>query len=192
MQKRILKELTKTFPEHVKMYDLDYILSINETIGKKCNHINNINLYSKRYNCSISMYLRDEYPFKPPIINVENKNIINSSNISYSYWCSRILNGKDNNSIFISYIFSCISMKVLTGIKKNIPNNKMCLCCDSISCSDNWTPHFNIFILFNEYVFKTNMKKYLQPIYHVYFEKLFRNDKWNLSDDILLHIVNFL
>lgn len=189
MQKRILKELTNIFPEHVRMYNLDYILSINKTIGDKLNHINNINLYSKRYNSNIRIYLSDKYPFKAPIIIQNNTN---SSYLSYSSWCSRILNGKDNYSIFISYIFSIISMKVLIGINKQLPNNKTCFCCDSLLCGDNWNPKIHIFMLFNEYIFKTNMKKYLKPIYQVYFEKIFKNDKWNLSDDILLHIVNFL
>ncbi len=186
MQKRILRELTKTFPENVKENDLDYTLAVNQSIGTKPNHINNLYLYSEKYNCKLSMHLTDDYPFKPPTIT------LNSTNTSYSYWCSRILQEKDNYSIFASYIFSCINMKVLTGIKKNVPDNKTCLCCESLLCGNNWNPGINIFMLFNECVFKNNMKKYLKPIYRIYFEKIFKNDKWNLPDDILLHIVNFL
>ena len=186
MQKRIIKELTKTFPQNVKQNNLDYTLAVRETIGNKSNHINNIYLYSDKYNCKISMHLKDDYPFKPPSI------FLNDANYSYTYWCSKILDGKDNYSIFISYIFSCMNMKVLTGIKKIVPDNKTCLCCESVLCSNNWKPDIHIFMIFNEYVFKNNMKKYLKPIYRVYFEKLFRNDKWDLPDDILLHIINFL
>ena len=83
-------------------------------------------------------------------------------------------------------------MKVLTGIKKIVPDNKTCLCCESLLCGNNWNPSVHIFMLFNECVFKNNMKKYLKPLYRVYFEKIFKNDKWNIPDDILLHIINFL
>lgn len=187
MQKRILRELTKTFPENVRENQLDYSLAVCETIGDKKNHINNITLESKRYNCTICLHLKDDYPFKPPTISLNT-----NSNTSYSYWCSRILKNQTNYNIFISYVFSCINMKVLTGIEKNILDNKTCLCCQSLTCGNRWNPSVHIFMIFNECIFNNNIKKYLRPIYRVYFEKIFRNDKWNLSDDVLLHIIGFL
>lgn len=187
MQKRILRELTKTFPENVKQNQLDYTLAVNETIGNKKNHINNITLISKRYDCAISLHLKDDYPFNAPTITFNT-----NTNKSYSYWCSRILINQDNYNIFISYVFSCINMKILTGIEKNILNNKTCLCCQSLTCGNRWNPSVHMFMVFNEYIFNKNIEKYLRPIYRVYFEKIFRNDKWNLSDDIILHIIGIL
>ena len=83
-------------------------------------------------------------------------------------------------------------MKILTGIEKNILNNKTCLCCQSLTCGNRWNPSVHMFMVFNEYIFNKNIEKYLRPIYRVYFEKIFRNDKWNLSDDIILHIIGIL
>ena len=164
MQKRILRELTKTFPENVKEYNLDYTLSINQTIGNKSNHINNITVESKKNKCKIMMHLKDDYPFKPPSF------ILNNTNTTYLYWCSRILHKQDNYNIFISYIFSIINMKINTGININIPDNKLCLCCESLICGNRWNPGVHIFMLFNEFVFNSNLKKYLKPIYRKYFD----------------------
>lgn len=186
MQKRILRELTKTFPEHVKNDELDYTLSVNQTIGNKSNHINNITLESKKYRCKITMHLKDEYPFKPPSLT------LNNTNTSYSYWCSVILHSQDNYKIFMSYVLSIISMKVTTGINKFVPNNKICLCCESLICGNRWSPGIHIFMVFNEFVFNSNLKKYLNPLYEKYFNMIFRNDRWNIPDDIILHIISYL
>tara|TARA_B100001094_G_C18129657_1_gene771491 strand:- start:867 stop:1427 length:561 start_codon:yes stop_codon:yes gene_type:complete len=186
MQKRVLRELTKLFPEKVNKNNLDYAVYINETIGNQQNYINNLIIESNKYNCKVSMYLDDSYPFKSP------KMTINNINRQYLHWCSKILYKQENYNIFISYIFSLINMKILDGIDKTIIDNKTCLCCKSLLCGDKWNPSINIFMIFNEYVFNSNIKKYLRPIYRVYFDKIFRNDKWNIPDDILLHIVNFL
>ena len=186
MQKRILRELTKTFPENVKDYKLDYCVSINQTIGNKSNHINNITIESKKYKCLLNIHLNDQYPFKPPNLS------LNSTNASYSYWCSRILQSQDNYKIFMSYVLSIISMKVTIGINKIIPNNKICLCCESLTCGNTWSPKINIFMIFNEFVYNCNLKKYLKPIYTKYFNMIFRNDNWNIPDDIILHIISYL
>ena len=160
MQKRILRELTKSFPESVRNNNEDYIISINETHGQRLNIINNLTIYSKNYDCEICVYLSDSYPFKPPKITFNSL----SRTISYSYWCSQILKHKDNYSIFISYIFTCINMKTLEGIKKNIPDNKSCLCCESYICSDSWNPSINLFMIFNECVFRKNLFPKGRPV----------------------------
>ena len=58
MQRRVLRELTKTFPENVKEYNLDYCLAVNQTIGNQSNHINNITIESKKNKCSLNMHLK--------------------------------------------------------------------------------------------------------------------------------------
>lgn len=186
MQKRILREITKIFPQAVKEHNLDYALAINETIGNKSNHINNITVSSDKYRCKINMHLKDEYPFKPPLLSLFN------TNMSYSYWCSKILQKQDNYKIFMSYVFTKISMKVTTGINTFIPDNKICLCCETLICGNRWNPGINIFMLFNEFVFNSNLKKYLNPIYGKYFDMIFRNERWNIPDDIILHIISYL
>ena len=59
MQKRILRELTKIFPESVRNNNEDYIISINETYGGELNIINNLTIYSKHYDCEICVHLSD-------------------------------------------------------------------------------------------------------------------------------------
>ena len=136
MQKRILRELSKTFPDNIEKHDLDYCVAVNSdesTTSSNIGNISSLSISSDKYNCRIILNLKPDYPFKPPTIveccdNVDstlNNTIINSRTPSYSYWCSRILNKKDNYSIFISYIFSCFCMKTLLGIRKNVPVNKV-------------------------------------------------------------------
>ena len=186
MQKRILRELTKIFPDCVKNNKTDYIVYINESSGHKQNVINNLTIFSKYYNCKILIHLNDSYPFHPPKIYFDN-----NKSISYNYWSYKILKNKNNYNIFISYIFSCIYMKTLDGIKKSLPDNQTCLCCESLYCSNKWSPSITLFMLFNECVFRKNLEKFLLPIYQLYFIKIFKNERWNIPDDILLHIINF-
>lgn len=185
MQKRILREINNTFPENVKKYAEDYTISVNESDGLVY-WINSLTISSKQYDCKLVVKLNDNYPFKPPKISFHN------SSISYSYWCSQILNKKDNYSIFISYVFTCIFMKSLQGITKIPPDNQTCLCCQSYHCGYRWSPSINLFMVFNECVYRKNLLKFLKPIYKVYFIKLFKNDRWNIPDDLIMHIIEFL
>ena len=154
----------------------------------KLNIINNLTIHSKHYECGICVHLSDGYPFNPPKISFNSS----TTTLSYSYWCSQILKNKDNYSIFISYIFTSIYMKTLEGIKKIIPDNNTCLCCESYICGNRWNPSINLFMVFNECVFRKNILKFLKPIYKIYFMKLFKNDMWNLPDDLIMYIIEFL
>jgi ubiquitin-protein ligase len=203
MQKRILRELSKTFPDNIEKHDLDYCVAVNSderTINSNIGNISSLSISSDKYNCRIILNLKPDYPFKPPTIieccdNVDstlNNTIINSRTPSYSYWCSRILNKKDNYSILISYVFSCFSMKTMQGIPKTVPDKNVCLCCESLTCGYKWSPAQNIFTVFNECVFRKNIEKYLDAMYTEYFNEIFKNSKWTIPDELILHIIEFL
>jgi len=36
------------------------------------------------------------------------------------------------------------------------------------------------------------MEKYLDPIYTEYFNEIFKNSKWTIPDEVILHILEFL
>ena len=96
MQKRILRELSKTIPDNIDKHDLDYCVAVNSdetTTSSNIGNINSLSISSDKYNCRVILNLKPDYPFKPPtIINYSG------NGQSYSYWCSRILNKKDNYS----------------------------------------------------------------------------------------------
>ena len=207
MQKRVSRELSRTFPDLVEKYNTDYCVAINDYETNLLNHdystynSNNINisslsLSSIKYDCYAIIKLRSQYPFKPPEIYLCNNYNNNYNNIqsmeSYQYWCSRILNKKDNYSIFISYVFTCFAMPTLLGINKMVPDNSMCLCCESLTCSNRWSPIVNIFTVLNECVFRKNIHHYLHSKYSKYFDEIFKNERWCLPDDAILAIIEFL
>lgn len=181
MQKRLSREIDKTFPELVEKYNTDYRLSITDYSE------NSISISSNRYNCNVILQLPPQYPFKPPKIILSNL-----SNQSYEYWCSKILNKKDDYTIFKGSVLTYIAMPTLLGITKKPLDNKMCLCCESITCQSRWSPAHNIFTVFNECVYYKNIEHYLQPKYIRFFDHLFKNERWCLPDDIILTIIEFL
>ena len=190
MQKRVLRELSKTFPDNIEKHDLDYCVAVNSdesTINSNIGNISSLSISSDKYNCRVILNLKPDYPFKPPtIINYSG------NGESYSYWCSRILNRKDDYSILISYVFSCFSMKTIQGIPKTVPDKNVCLCCESLTCGYKWSPAQNIFTVFNECVFRKNIEKYLDAMYTEYFNEIFKNSKWTIPDEVILHILEFL
>ena len=70
MQKRLMREIDKTFPELVEKYNTDYHLSITDYSE------NSISISSNRYNCSVILKLPSQYPFKPPKIYQSNQSDI--------------------------------------------------------------------------------------------------------------------
>ena len=207
MQKRISKELSKTFPECREKYGVDYTVAINsmtyETVynyQESCptftNYIDSLTLTSKSMDCSVILTFKPEYPFKPPsitnyIINLNNLNNQNNPRLpdSYLYWCSRLLTHKTNYDIFISHVFTSILMPIINIPYNSYPDNKTCLCCESLICSYKWSPAHNIFTIFNECVYRRNIKRFLHPVYRRYFHLIFKNESWDIPDDIILTII---
>jgi ubiquitin-protein ligase len=98
--------------------------------------------------------LPNEYPFKPP---------------------NMIINGKDYTSL----------MKITNREKLNVLKsltNKSCLCCNTITCYDNWSPALTFIDIISE--IKNNLKlidKILLQISFNKFKQLLHDDYKNME-----------
>ena len=80
----------------------------------------------------------------------------------------------------------------------HIPNNEQCLGCDSIICTNNWSPSLTIYHIAYEYLLKKkfmiytsdNNLKYFWRIISPIFSK-YSNLGINIPDDIILHILSY-
>ena len=178
-QKRIIIELTKTYPDLQKKYNINYSL-IPLNYDEKINQIgliynNNMKLIFTNFN---------SYPFKPPDIQLKNAR--------YSIWLANITKNKSNDIIFLAYIFTVINIPITYKYFKTIPNNNDCLCCDSLACSNIWNPSYNLFDLTIEYLSRKKLELFLKPVILKYISTIFYNDNWKLDDNIILHIISFI
>ena len=67
MHKRILRELSKTFPDNIEKHHLDYCVAVNSdesTINSNIGNISSLSISSDKYNCRVILNLKPDYPFK--------------------------------------------------------------------------------------------------------------------------------
>ena len=203
VQKRINRELNFKCKSIHYDFDLPYRLVIGkyEEMPTEFNLINENTL-----KIEITIIVSDKYPFQPPTIilspdTVKNFSLINYNKRKYSLssnylsWVGNLLKNNNTNGIYIAWLFTIIRFPKMYKLWRKIPKEKDCLCCESMTCPNLWSPAFTLYDLGAEYIMRKRfyfyttkiMQKKLYSILHL----LFYNDKWQLNDDLILHILRF-
>ena len=144
--KRLMKEMNdlKEY-ENISKLELVYPCKDDKLVnGKNKEYVSNKLPYFriKIDNNELIVAFKDDYPFKPPVLLINNIR---------SYFCYKISESKSN--IFAQT--ALIEMKRKYG--------HMCLCCESMICpgSGSWSPAHRIQHVLNEYKRNKEIKKYL-------------------------------
>ena len=64
-----------------------------------------------------------------------------------------------------------------------------CFCCSSILCQDKWSPSRKITDIIIEILLRKELFNLFTEKGIRYIEKIFKNEKWDLSEDIILFIL---
>ena len=158
INKRILKELLdiiKKYNTNIIKNDKSYILNVNEYKFNKIIINDAIDEIQQidfiNKNIKISFLLTSFYPFNPP-----KKIYINS----YEYISLLKFSHKDLSHLGF---------------------NKPCLCCDSLSCTNNWCPALRLHLLIDEIIKNMALKKF-----YFYYKFIKIIEKKYLPHDISL------
>ena len=189
--KRILKELHDSIPNKLlenNLFDKFYFVEIGNDII--CREIGLINRYNK--NMELRFNIVNAYPFKPPKVTVCNS----TGDIGYMRWLSKIINYNNNISYFNeknfnAWIFSVIHWPHLKDYL-NFPYKGICYCCESITCPSKWFPSRLLSDILFEYIMTKQFFIYSSNLNQRQINNIFKNDNWNLPNDIILHIIEFL
>ena len=203
-QKRINKELDKKFKP--KFFDLTLpyhlVISQYENVPNEVSLINESNM-----KIEMSMVVYSEYPFKCPSISLSNHmvNVINNGywirhkcflpSTKYLLWCNKMFENINLNDIYLAWLFVINKYPKMSKLWCDIPQKDSCLCCSSLTCGSNWSPGFSLYDLVGEYLLYKQFYFYTSPlmikkIRRIFFS-LFNNDRWCLSDDLIVLIFQF-
>ena len=208
--KRILYELHYKIPEKMLALNLNdkfYFIELGNDIVSK-----EIGVINKKTNLvELKIVIPSDYPFKPPSVFVTNDNntppystviplyIGDSHNNKYDKWSVSIIHGNNyhrkrglgaNCDLFSAWAFCIIRRPTLLRYwRGNIPNKKDCLCCQSIICSNNWSPSKILSDILAEYVTRKDFKINCRPLMQRWIGVIFNNDRWVIPDDIIFEIV---
>jgi len=162
----------------------------------------------------ICLYINYEYPFKAPDVEIAPGIIDKFSQINlqnnglnagtygrqtnkYSRWCSVCLkNSRIETSIIKrAWFFTLILYKEVAKVWHICPDKDVCLCCQSIICGKNWSPAYTMYDVCNEYILRKTFyiftSKLIQKRIGSLFQNLFSNERWDIPEDIILHILSF-
>jgi len=151
-----------------------------------------------------------DYPFKPPKIymNKSDKYLSCKRDETYINWSYKkgvkmneeIKNHDIKNYDLLNIWFFIINKNYLLFREKDINNLSdfclstpfPCFCCSTILCSNKWSPSIKITdivfeLIIREELFNLCKKEGLRYIYSI-----FHNERWNLNEDIIWIILNFL
>ena len=181
--KRIYAEIKKNSSKHLK------ILVTNNDNNLVINFINKPLLY---------LTVPCDYPFKSPKVSILN----NFNQIKdYNRWCAdltSLINQQTqltSSDILLAWFF--VYVKWTYHI--SYPSNKQlytfplqCLCCSSLSCPGNWCPARKIIDIGNEYILNQTFKNFISPPFLKMIKNIFNNDRWQLPDDIIYKILEFI
>ena len=199
LKRRVFNEINKIFPESMQKYNLLYKIALLDDPGSY--DINNgilIGIIDKNNNLILKMWCKNEYPFHQPTVNViKYYDIYHDAFIKYDIWAGNIskkMNKPKNYSCdyYMAWAFANISKPELANKWKIIPSFKNCLCCESITCSNNWVPKYTLVDILIEYITHRDFSIYSSKLMQRQINRVFNNDKWILPNDIILHILNFI
>jgi len=194
--KRINNEINRKFPKTIKDLSIPYQFSfINSDIDfTNTNQIQiSVDLYNKQL---FTITFTNTYPFTPPRPWIHSKYGFKN----YNRWCGDVT-GIINTRSFLSstsiLIASFFSIDMNTTLYKNFKNIPIklpipCLCCESITCPGKWNPGCQIKQVIEEYMFNKKFLFFTSPIGLKLIMPIFYNERWNIPEDILLHIFLFI
>jgi hypothetical protein len=193
--KRINNEINRKFPKNIKDLFIPYKISFinNSDFTNNDNIQLTIDIYNK-YLFTIS--IRNTYPFYPPNIWINT----NYGTKNYNKWCAdttTMINKQHFLSSINILLATFFSIDMNTSLYKNLKNIPIkfplsCLCCESITCPHKWHPGFQIKHIIEEYMFNKKFLFFTSPIGIKLIMPIFYNDKWNIPEDILLHIFMYI
>ena len=194
--KRINNEINRKFPKNIIDLSIPYQFSfINSDIDfTNTNQIQiSVDLYSKQL---FTVTLTNTYPFTPPSPWIHTKYGIKN----YNRWCgsvTEIINTRSFLSSTNILIAAFFSIDINTTLYKNFKNTPIkipipCLCCESIICPNKWNPSCQIKYIIEEYMFNKKFLFFTSPIGLKLIMPIFYNERWNIPEDILLHIFLFI
>ena len=195
-QKRIKKEI-ENFPQNMEEYNLKYnvvlldnIIDTEFSINK--NKFIKIGVLDKNNNLIMKLFCLHDYPFKSPEVLINDNNYF----IKYTRWAASIserVNRLPEFDKYLSWMFSINSKPTLNNIWKYNPalNKSLCLCCESITCSNKWNPALTLYKVVLEYIAFRYYSLYTSKLMQRLIRRLFNNERWILPDDIIIYIVEF-
>lgn len=195
-QKRISRELV-LLEELMKKHKINFsVYQIGHT-----DIIEKLGLFSNNNELLLEINLNESYPFRIPclIIPYKNNKICINTYKKYEIWCSKIINKNDyklslndyDDKLLNAYVFTHINIPLVNKYF-DIPTNKTCLCCNSITCGYKWSPSCKIFDLIMEFLCFKKFETFLKPYTYRLITKIFNNDRWIICHDIQLHILSFI
>lgn len=191
-RKRIQKEI-ENFPKNMEEYNLKYkIVLLDAPTSHAISTTIHLGILDKNTNLIIKLYCSHDYPFKSPEVLVYNNN--KNSFMKFDRWSAHIsqnINKQKKSDKYISLMFSIISKPILNRLWKYDPtsNNCICLCCESITCSNKWGPGLKLSNILFEYITLRDYSVYTSKLMQRLIMRLFNNERWVMPDDIILHII---
>jgi ubiquitin-protein ligase len=198
--KRLNREIMKVFPDKMRETSLLYELSRFDS-EKNSNAIAELSIENHHPTLGrrevLHLSIPAQYPFRPPTIWVPNK----IANKRYDRWSTDLtgqiiksFNKTTDSSAFLAWAFSIIEIPMFASGWRNVPFKLPlnCLCCESITCSGNWTPSFTIADILIEYLARKKFALYCSPLWQKRILPIFNNDRWVLPDDIVFSIIQHL
>ncbi len=180
--KRLNREVTKIFPDKMSELSLPYELIQVDDDYSQLTIINN----SKDI---LKLSIPSVYPFRPPSIWVPHK----ITNKRYDRW-NADLTSEVSCSPFLAWVFTIIETPTYALRWSYVPFHLplKCLCCESITCYNNWVASFTIVDILIEYLARKKFALYCSPLWYKRLLHIFNNERWNLPDDIIFNIVQQL
>lgn len=182
-KKRISLEIKNNSSQHLK------ILFTNNDNNIVINFVNNPLLY---------LTIPGDYPFKSPKISIPNN--FNQTK-DYNRWCAdltSLINRQTHltsSDILLAWFFVYIKWANYISYPSNKPLYTFplqCLCCSSLSCSGNWCPARKIIDIANEYILNKTFKIFISPLFLKMIKNILNNDRWQIPDDIIYKILEFI
>jgi ubiquitin-protein ligase len=193
-QKRIHNEM-KRFPQ--TMATLNMNASLYELDGSDFNPPRHFGVFNQNKKL-LQLTIPPDYPFKSPKVLIMNKEKLEN----YDQWSRSIYDGhgpksfhigsRDYCNFFLAWVFSLIYKPQLAPYWKFIPSKKNdhCLCCESITCSNNWSPSKTISDILMEFIARRNFFINCSPLMQRWIKPIFDNDRWSLPEDIILLLIS--
>ena len=181
--KRLNKELEFFNSSNYKYkYNIEIFstfINNKDTLLLIVNNNDNTNLFTLK--------IPEHYPFKPYQFYVND--IL--SNFNYFKYIQNIQTSLNNNNSNILHIFYNIYSQKPSKFLKLTKND--CFCCNSILCSNNWSPYLNITNVINEIEEIKFIEKYSNVNAYNKLIQIYNNNYLNkLSDDLIFIIINYI
>lgn len=200
--RRIINEMDRKFPKNMIDLSTHYNLAFlsQDTDFTNSDYItlsvDVYNTYCSTFKQLFTINLYNTYPFKAPAPWINTK----YSKKSYNRWCADItttINKRDFLSSTNILIASFFSIDMNTTLYKKFTNIPVkfpipCLCCESITCPQKWNAACQIKQVIEEYLFNKKFLFFTSPIGLKLIMPIFYNERWNIPEDILLHIFMYI